>query len=74
MTAPVQPNPWNLTQRECQVLLSLTETGRSKITAADLGIARQTVHTLMRRAMQRMDERVLTMAVLRFDRWARARS
>jgi DNA-binding NarL/FixJ family response regulator len=65
-------NPWNLPPREAQVMSLLTTVGLEKIVAVELGISRKTVCELVGRSKRRIGARTRLLAVLEFDRWARA--
>lgn len=61
---PADANPLGLTDRECEVMTSLTRTGSVKKTAAELGILPLTVAALSARAAKRMGKANRWLAVL----------
>jgi DNA-binding CsgD family transcriptional regulator len=65
-------NPWNLTDREAEVLQRLTELHSNKAVARQLNLSIRTVemHLVAIRKSMRAASRVE--AVLLWDRWARA--
>jgi DNA-binding NarL/FixJ family response regulator len=64
-------NPWNLTDRQQEVLSKLTDIGCRKVVAYELGVREQAVCQVLQAAARRMAVRTDMQAVLKFDRWAR---
>lgn len=66
-------DPWNLTSRQREVLQKLADIGCRKILAYDEGVTEQAVCHVLKSAARRMDVRTDMQAVVKFDRWARAK-
>lgn len=62
-------NPWDLSEREGQVLTALAEHGCSKLAGHALGISPKTVDVHMQHCMVHMGARNRLQAVLMWDRW-----
>lgn len=66
-------NPWNLSQREMDVLIAAPKVGNNKRIAARLRISEQRVSELVRSALARMELQTLVQAAVAFDRWHQSR-
>jgi DNA-binding CsgD family transcriptional regulator len=66
-------NPWNLTEREQEVLSAIAEHGTDKRAARCLGISHRTVEHHIATARARMGIKDRTSAVLAFDRSQRSK-
>ena len=65
-------NPWNLTERQVEVLDALVEEGEhSAGIAAHLGISSKAVDTHLTRSYEAMGARSRVDAALMWDRWKR---
>jgi DNA-binding CsgD family transcriptional regulator len=64
-------NPWNLSEREAEVLSLVADLGCSKLAATAASISPKTVDIHMARSMAKMKARNRLQAVLMLDRWNR---
>jgi len=65
------PNPWGLSEKQCNILRALCVSGVDKVVARDIGCTAQTVKQHMALARKRMGTANRVLAVLEWDRWAR---
>jgi len=64
-------NPWNLTDRQCEVLAALVESGCCKVAARRLNVTGKTVEVHMERIRAKMGLHHSLRAAVLFDRWQR---
>ena len=64
-------NPWNLTERQQQVLSALADIGCRKVVAYEGGVSEQAVCHVLKAAARRMKVRTAMQAVIAYDRWSR---
>lgn len=65
-------NPWELSERQEQVVRTLTSGDCRKDVADKLGMAYKTLDTHLHLARAKMGAKSKTHAVLMFDRWVRS--
>jgi DNA-binding CsgD family transcriptional regulator len=64
-------NPWNLSSRQYETLLRLTEHGLLKQAADKMGVSKDTLEATLHAAKRKIGESNRTLAILKFDRWYR---
>lgn len=65
-------NPWNLTDREAEVMDAMVEHGCIKLASRALGIENKTVDVHLWRAGKKMPHRFRLLRLLAWDRWRRS--
>lgn len=64
-------NPWDLTQRECQVMGAVCEYGSTKKTAEALDLSPKTIECYWANVRKKMGVKHILLASLAWDRFAR---
>jgi DNA-binding CsgD family transcriptional regulator len=68
---PLSPNPWGLTQRECDALAALVSHRDIQAAGKAIGVSYSQVTSLIANAKKRMKASGLIDLVLEWDRWTR---
>jgi DNA-binding NarL/FixJ family response regulator len=66
-----EPNPWGLTDRQCEVVRAVAEHGCQKIAARVMGVETKTVQRHLEAVRERMQLRSTVQACVWWDRWER---
>ncbi len=64
-------NPWNLSDREAEVLAALVKHGSSKVVAKEFGLSHRTIEHHVSAAKFRMGVEHRTQAIIAWDRYKR---
>ena len=73
MTLPdvIQPNPWNLSDREAAAMTAVIEHGRAKTAARAMGISHRTMEVYSSAVRRKMGVNSLVQAAVAWDRYLR---
>ena len=66
-----EPNPWGLTERQCEVVRAVVQTGGTKLAARALSIELRTAENHLSSVRKRMQLRSTVQACVWWDRWER---
>lgn len=64
-------DPWNLGEREAQILSLVRDGGSNKEAARSLGLSIRTIETYLLRAYSKMKVANRVQAAVAYDRWSR---